>query len=205
MSFSTPNSSFIFDLRRRSMRLWAVLRAIFFPATLVELGCFLGVVLADPPPRLPVGPAGDVPEGVLVGPGFIWMILRDLVGGGGREKSTLLVGVASCFCVLDVLRCFGPVVLATGDVGETGLYEDSDLTEPSDDPLLLVEARAGGGRAKVISNDGARAFSFAWRSVEDTGVGGRPGRGMMAQFVRGEMRCVNVLVACSDNPSKARD
>lgn len=105
ISFKTPNSSFIFDLRRRSMRLWAVLRAIFFPATLVELGCFLGVVLAEPPPRLPVGPVGEVPKGVLVGPGFICMILRDLVGGGGREKSALVAGVGSCFSVPEVLRC----------------------------------------------------------------------------------------------------
>jgi hypothetical protein len=120
MSFRTPNSSFIFDLRRRSIRLWAVLRAIFFPATLVELGCFLGVVPADPPPRLPIGPVGDVPEGVLAGPGFICMILRDLVGGGGREKSKLVAGVGSCCCVLDVLRCFLPVILVTGDAGEIG-------------------------------------------------------------------------------------
>ena len=105
MSFRTPNSSFIFDLRRLSMRLWAVLRAIFFPATLVRLGCFLGVVFAEDPPRLPVGPVGESPKAVFVGPGFIWMILRDRVGGGGREKFALVAGVGSCFCVLDVLRC----------------------------------------------------------------------------------------------------
>jgi hypothetical protein len=38
MSFKVPNSSFIFDRRRRSIRLWAVLRAILRPATLFELG-----------------------------------------------------------------------------------------------------------------------------------------------------------------------
>lgn len=37
----TPNSSFIFDRRLRSMTLWAVFLAIFFPALLVELGGFL--------------------------------------------------------------------------------------------------------------------------------------------------------------------
>ena len=56
------------------------------------------------------------------------------------------------------------------------------MTESFDDPLLLVEARAGGGRVKVISKDEVRALSFAWRSVEDAGVGGWPGRGIMAQF-----------------------
>lgn len=47
MSFKTANSSFIFDLRLRSMTLWAVFRAIFFPAALVELGCFLPMPLVS--------------------------------------------------------------------------------------------------------------------------------------------------------------
>lgn len=76
------------------------------------------------------------------------------------------------------------------------------MTEPFDDPLLLVEARAGGGRVKVISKDEARALSFACRSVEDAGVGGRPGRGMIAQFGVGEMRCGSELVACSAHDSR---
>lgn len=41
MSLSTPNSSFIFDLRLRSMTECAVFLAIRFPAALVILGCFL--------------------------------------------------------------------------------------------------------------------------------------------------------------------
>ncbi len=41
MPFSTANSSFILDLLRLSMRLWAVLLAIFLPAALVADGCFL--------------------------------------------------------------------------------------------------------------------------------------------------------------------
>lgn len=51
MFFSTANSSFILDRRRRSMRLWAVLRAILRPAALVDEGCFLlpaAVVVLDP-------------------------------------------------------------------------------------------------------------------------------------------------------------
>ena len=91
MSFKTPNSSFIFDRRRRSMREWAVLRAIFLPATLVELGCFLlaDVVVGYTTPFLStfLEFGGEVEGCVLTGPGFIWMILRDLVGGGGSEKS----------------------------------------------------------------------------------------------------------------------
>lgn len=40
ISLRVPNSSFILDRLRRSIRLWAVLRAIFRPAALVALGCF---------------------------------------------------------------------------------------------------------------------------------------------------------------------
>lgn len=43
MSFKTANSSFILDLRRRSMRLCAVFLAIFRPAALVADGCFFFV------------------------------------------------------------------------------------------------------------------------------------------------------------------
>ena len=40
MSFKTANSSFILDLRRRSIRLCAVFLAIFRPAALEADGCF---------------------------------------------------------------------------------------------------------------------------------------------------------------------
>jgi hypothetical protein len=48
MSFNTPNSSFIFDLRLRSIKLCAVFRAILRPAALVLPACFLFVPLAVP-------------------------------------------------------------------------------------------------------------------------------------------------------------
>ena len=51
MSLRTPNSSFIFDRRRRSMIEWAVFLAIFLPAAEVAEGCFLfgdvGFVVED--------------------------------------------------------------------------------------------------------------------------------------------------------------
>lgn len=97
MSFKTPNSSFIFDLRLRSMTEWAVFLAIFFPAALVELGCFLPVTFAvmdDPvvpflPLPLEVGRAAGMALGssAVFDFGFIWIILRERVGGGGKEKS----------------------------------------------------------------------------------------------------------------------
>src|ERR1700691_4373455 len=50
MSFRTPNSSFILDRRLLSIRLWAVLRAIFRPAVVEPGACFRleagGAVLA---------------------------------------------------------------------------------------------------------------------------------------------------------------
>lgn len=59
---STPNSSFIFDLLLRSITLCAVFRAIFLPARLVELGCFLLAALlcvlaflVEPPEPFDVG------------------------------------------------------------------------------------------------------------------------------------------------------
>lgn len=102
--FNTANSSFIFDRRRRSMRLCAVFLAIFLPAALVADGCFL--LLA---------PAADAVVVVVVAvdfdaeaaaaavllfeaavSGFIWMILRERVGGGGRTK--VAVSSLACCC-----------------------------------------------------------------------------------------------------------
>jgi len=51
MLFKTPNSSFIFDLRRRSIKLYTIFRAIFRPAALVVEGCFLRCVTATPLPK----------------------------------------------------------------------------------------------------------------------------------------------------------
>lgn len=111
ISFRTANSSFIFDLRRLSIKLWAVFLAIFRPAALVAEGCFFldneawladtkGVVvvvfaaaaaaaIAATAPLIEVGgifAAADGLDDVSSVRGFIWMILRDLVGGGGKAK-----------------------------------------------------------------------------------------------------------------------
>ena len=65
-------------------------------------------------------------------------------------------------------------------MGEVGWYEESDLTDASEDALLPPEAIAGGGRVKDIWLVGIRTSSLPRISVEDTGVGGSPGRGMPA-------------------------
>ena len=97
MLFSTPNSSFILDLLRRSIRLCAVLRAIFRPATLVADGCFfLFEVLA---PALAVGPLAASPsksrDCSCCPRGFICIIFRERVGGGGKVKTSLALACAA--------------------------------------------------------------------------------------------------------------
>ena len=97
IAFKVPNSSFIFDLLLLSITLWAVFLAIFLPATLVELGCFFVAVAAvvEDVEALLFGPFGfccvetfvECSEGW--GFGFICMMVRDRVGGGGREKAGL--------------------------------------------------------------------------------------------------------------------
>lgn len=99
---STANSSFILDRRRRSIKLCAVFRAIFLPAALVADGGFFdlgpaaaAVVAAGPAlfelvaaaaALVPVDAAG---AGAASSRGFICMIFRDRVGGGGRTNCSL--------------------------------------------------------------------------------------------------------------------
>lgn len=104
MLLRRANSSFILDLLLLSIKLCAVFLAIFLPAAVD--GFFLappvvaaGVVDSEfvvvdtrPEPDLPVveslefGASGGA---AATSRGFIWMILRDLVGGGGSAKSFL--------------------------------------------------------------------------------------------------------------------
>jgi len=90
---STANSSFIFDLRRRSITLCAVFLAIFLPAALVELGCFLPAAFDDalvcffPDTFGDSEWVADGSEDFCCWTGFICIIFRERVGGGGREKS----------------------------------------------------------------------------------------------------------------------
>ena len=112
MFFKTLNSSFILERLRRSIRLCAVFRAIFLPATLVLLGCFF---LAPASPFFP--PAVFVVAGASSSFGFICMIFLLLVGGGGSVKVS--------FSLLDVetvcLRLEGvSTTRMTGERGELG-------------------------------------------------------------------------------------
>ena len=53
------------------------------------------------------------------------------------------------------------------------------MTEELQERSLPTEANAGGGRANDISREESRELSLPIMSVDDAGVGGRPGRGMM--------------------------
>jgi hypothetical protein len=182
MPFNTANSSFIFDLRRLSMRLCAVFLAIFRPAALVADGCFLlvaglaleaaGAAVAAPffavavDLELAVGSAGVSS----CGRGFIWMILRDRVGGGGRAKASLAGP-----CAAEDLRRDFTVSLACR--GYAVLGDDWGL----DDAETFVSELAGRDSAGVIAGGGsskaicraASCFVPSWpgMSVEDAGVG----------------------------------
>lgn len=108
------------------------------------------------------------------------MILRDRVGGGGNEKSLAALGR----CVTDdrgrdVAWSSGA---NAGDVGDVGWYEDSEddcVVEALEDRASSAPAMAGGGREKDVSSEERRELSLPRISVEDAGVGGRPGRGMV--------------------------
>ena len=53
------------------------------------------------------------------------------------------------------------------------------MREALEEPLLAADEIAGGGRVKEASKDAAEISSLPWMSVDETGVGGRPGRGMV--------------------------
>ena len=100
------------------------------------------------------------------------MILRARDGGGGREKSALLVVLRPC--VDSCLRFVG---------GDAGWYDES---EPLLDGVVATEvvsavsATAGGGRLKGGERLGACVFPCM--SVEAAGVGGRIGLGIVIKF-----------------------
>lgn len=96
-SLRTANSSFILDLLRRSIKLWAVFLAIFLPAALVAEGCFLlvpAVAVVELVAVVVVFLEADLAFEAVVSElgssrGFIWMIFRERVGGGGSANWSL--------------------------------------------------------------------------------------------------------------------
>lgn len=163
MPFNVANSSFIFDLLLLSITLCAVFLAIFLPATLVELGCFLPFVF-DPDVAFlfeAFGPDCEVGlevSSVCCGFGFICMMVRDRVGGGGRVK----LGLAAEW------NCLSAAVL----------------------PWLRLGAIAGGGRLKDFSVAEVGERSLPSISADAAGVGGRLGRGMIvARLIQAGKGC----------------
>lgn len=181
MFFSVANSSFILDLRRRSIRLCAVFLAIFRPAALVALGCFfLELAGAAPvgaalPDSLSLGllPAGSAGRSWACSLGFIWMILRVRVGGGGRSnwsRGRLTPDWRSG-------REFAPIAMTSGEVGDVGPEETVESLRLAS-IAGTVGLRAAGGSEKQ-SGPSVQGGSLATSSADMEGVRGTRGRDML--------------------------
>jgi hypothetical protein len=191
---SRANSSFILLRLLLSIRLCAVFLAIFLPAVLDALGGFFlpcccdtgaeaspAVAFALAPAPLPLLPvslpfdavvAPDVSAGPSCG-GFIWMILRERVGGGGRAK---------------LLSFAWPAAEArrralTTSAAWRGYDDDGDVGDclgVSVGEMRPASWRAGGGSSNATDREASFWVpSCPQMSPEEPGVGGKPGRGMV--------------------------
>lgn len=179
MSFNTPNSSFIFDLLLRSIRLCAVFRAILRPATLVEDGCFfLGEgAFAGTPFGASLGSSAISSTGPF---GFICIIFLDLVGGGGSAK----VSWVGFWASEDLRRVLTASLTGiAGDVGEIEYVWCEEMDDEFEDGRVSVDVTAGGGSSKDIWTPENWEPSLLLISVEDAGVGGCCGRGIVSLVV----------------------
>lgn len=177
MSLSTPNSSFIFDLLLRSIKLCAVFLAIFRPATLVEEGAFFFEVAEAFAFDFGDSSMASSGSSAACPLGFICMIFRDRVGGGGRAKASL----AGATATEDRLRVLTASLTFAGEVGEAELYEEVDevLEDALDGCVAFPATIAGGGSSNDIWRDGYREPSLLFISVDEAGVGGIWGRGIL--------------------------
>jgi hypothetical protein len=110
--------------------------------------------------------------------GFICIIFRDLVGGGGRAKASL-----EATCAADDLRRILTASLAgiAGDLGEVGWYDDADEDFADDalDGCESIPGTAGGGSSKDICKEETCDPSRPLISVDEAGVGGCCGGGIV--------------------------
>ena len=110
------------------------------------------------------------------------MIFLDLVGGGRRAN-----GSFAGTCAADGRRRILTTSLTgiAGDFGESGWYEEvEDFADDALEELDSLPATAGGGSSKDICRPENREPSFPLISVEDAGVGGCSGRGIMYRECR---------------------
>lgn len=148
ISLRTPNSSFILDLLLRSIKLCAVFLAILRPATLVADGCFFFGVLVDFAVAIFVESLAlsAVVSGCSLG--FICIIFRDRVGGGGNAN----VSLPGTWAAEDLLRIFTTSLGGiAGEVGDCGLYDEAE--EALEVARDAVPATAGGGSSKDICKE----------------------------------------------------
>lgn len=111
------------------------------------------------------------------------MILRDLVGGGGRAKLPSLFAAAVVDGRrLDLTASLGCIL--NGALGETGDSGEAGASTLSVWELAGRALIAGGGNSKAIcSCDSCLVPSCPAISVEEAGVGGRAVRGMFVACV----------------------
>lgn len=189
------------DLRLRSIKLCAVFLAIFRPAALVALGCFflefgvavlLLLLLLAGGLLVSLGFAGDdVGFGELESLGFIWMIFRVRVGGGGRLNSSNVLFEPAWRGGLEVRLM--DVDARAGDGGDTGQYDptESFRTDVLGRISPFEGLRAAGGKANGGSVISTPCWSLTTSSPDIEGVRGRRGRDMLAHSPGGEDLCRN--------------
>ncbi len=110
------------------------------------------------------------------------MILRERVGGGGSVKSSL----APADRGPDARRRLPGLCSAAGVSGDTGVLARFDVVTFDDADVAgsgscsTLDIMAGGGSENAPSNDARCGPSRPGRSVDEAGVGGMVGRGMLA-------------------------
>lgn len=99
--------------------------------------------------------------------GFIWMILRDRVGGGGRENAS--------FCCRAAEERLLDFTVSLGCMGNGALGDGGDILWEA-----APESIAEGGSSKdICSEDSCFVLSWTLISVDDAGVGSIVFRGIL--------------------------
>jgi hypothetical protein len=129
--------------------------------------------------------------------GFIWMILRERVGGDGRLNGSASGIGLSVLVLAESVRLGGRpffVSVAAIHLVWISMLEGCGLCS-------AANCKAGGGRERLDSDDDdVHGLSFAASSVEAAGVGGRIGEGMFLDvslwFQTHQINLVGIVSSC---------
>lgn len=174
------------------MILCAVFRAILRPAAEVADGCLLRFEFEDVDVvELCFEEPGEVWVLVCSCPvtvdcfGFICIIFRARVGGGGKAPSAVSTAedIVSCsgavFALPDNVRLRWPDGLFMRSSGDCGGECCILISEDLEADFVVIGCMAGGGRVNPSMVSDSWITSFAVMSVEVNGVGGGLGRGIV--------------------------